>query len=134
MAAVVRVLRVEILAPDDAVAELVVVFDVLDDHERERADERENQADDQPVLARGLGAPNAKGHGEAAENQYDRVQTAPEDVEKMLANDENVRVAAAEHRVGTKEAGEEEDFRRKEKPHAELTRVELLGGSVPVVV
>ena len=45
----------------------------------------------------------------------------------------NIWVMIAEQRVSDKKPSEKEDFLDKEKPHAELTRIELLLGRIKVM-
>jgi hypothetical protein len=60
---------------------LVGVFDGLDDHEPDAAEEREGEADHEAPRLPELGEAHAPGHGEGAGDEHAGVERAPEQVE-----------------------------------------------------
>jgi hypothetical protein len=72
----VRVRRLIVLAPQQPVFPLVLVFDVLDAQEAEAAGDGHGEHDHEQAAAGVLRGPHRGGHREAADEEDDRVDGA----------------------------------------------------------
>src|SRR5580692_27584 len=108
------------------VVELLLIFDDLDAKEygaeTERGDEKET---DQLLLAH-LCRPDSHCHGQAAQDEYDRVAAAEFQVQRVAAGAEGGAECVAVNGVDQEEPAEEQDFGDQEDPHAKRSSFLLL--------
>jgi len=109
--------------PEQSSFELVVVFEVLDDQEDERARDRDDQVGRRLVALsdcaeRTRARPSASSPGARACGRPHRA------IELRGRLREDFGVPAPVDRVGNEEPTEEEELLRQERPHPQLRRVE----------
>ncbi len=153
---VMRTLRglraVEVRAPEELTrqrsnVELVGVLEVLHDHERAGAQERDDQEDARVLLTAPLellvlgnafllaDLSGAHGHRRrpTRDEQHDRVECTHLPIEQTRPYRPSLGVPAAEDEVGDEETAEEQDLLAQEEPHADLRSLELLLRRVEVM-
>src|SRR5258708_22684859 len=111
--------HVKAAAGDEMMVELLFVFDRFDAKKGSSETKRSDQENADEALFSDLGGPDCHGHGQTAENEYDRVSSAQFNIECVTADTEGGAERAAVDGVGQEQAAEEQDFGDQENPHAE---------------
>src|SRR3954463_16455561 len=89
---------------------------------------------DQPDAFPQLGRVHGYGHGQAAADQHDGINSPQLDVERAACRAKPLEVPGAIHQVSAEQPTEEHDFLHEEDPHAEARGFLLLPHVVEVVL
>ncbi|MBK6901090.1 MAG: hypothetical protein IPH09_18110 [bacterium] len=112
----------------------VLVLDALDGQEDAGAKQGRREHLLQPPLLAQLRAAHGHGHGEAADDQHQRVEAAEGLVQELVRVGEDLGVVGPVDGVGAEEPAEQQDLGDQEQPHAELAGIVLLRHRLEMVL
>ena len=104
----------------------VGVFDRLDAEKRRTEDHRQQDQDDLHIPVAFLRVVNRQRHRQAADDQDERIQAAPERVEMITAGGKRHRELRTEDQIRRKQPAEEHDLLHEEHPHPDRDALFLL--------
>src|SRR6266478_8739658 len=105
---------------------LGVIFDGLDAEKNGAKKQSQDKKECDELLFSDLGGPDRHGHGQAAGDEDDGVETAKFQVEALATFREDSGIGMTVDGIGQEHAAEKEDFGSQENPHAEGSRFFLL--------
>src|SRR6266404_7844900 len=104
----------------------VVILDGLDAKKDGAEYESSDEEPGERFFPAGLRCPDSHGHGQAAANEDDGVDSAPGESDGFAGFTKNVRISGAVERVGHEQPAEEKNFGGQEDPHAQRSGFPLL--------